>query len=168
MDKPARQRFKHDVIAIIYDFDGTLTPLPMQEYTVLPSLGIPAKKFWKEVDAEAQRSGGDAMLTYMKALLDRLHQHGRQMTRKDLRAQAANIRYFPGVEGWFERIDEYVRQKAGKKVRLRHYDDVERIPSRVKPMSSLPSCSHIAAMAAFLPCPSRLLDQLLGRSFLNR
>ena len=34
---------KQDSIAIIYDFDGTLTPKTMQEYTLLPRLGIKSK-----------------------------------------------------------------------------------------------------------------------------
>ena len=38
-------------IAIVYDFDGTLTPQPMQEYTVLPELGIEPKIFWAEVES---------------------------------------------------------------------------------------------------------------------
>lgn len=121
MKNPASHRFRHDVMAIIYDFDGTLTPLPMQEYTVLPMLGIPAKRFWKEVDGEIRRTRGDAMLTYMRVLLESLRRHGSRLTRNDLAALAANIRYFPGVEGWFERIDSYVRERAGTKVKLRHY-----------------------------------------------
>ena len=27
-------------VAIAYDFDGTLSPQPMQEYTVLPKIGV--------------------------------------------------------------------------------------------------------------------------------
>ena len=38
--------FMHNVIALVYDFDGTLTPQPMQEYTVLPEIVIKkGKKF---------------------------------------------------------------------------------------------------------------------------
>lgn len=45
-------------VALIYDFDGTLSPMPMQEYTVLPELGIDGEAFWARVDAEAARTGG--------------------------------------------------------------------------------------------------------------
>ena len=45
---------------IIYDFDGTLTPQPMQEYTVLPKLGIGGSEFWKEVDVEVKKTGGES------------------------------------------------------------------------------------------------------------
>ena len=49
-----RPKFRHNVIALVYDFDGTLTPQPMQEYTVLPEIGIrKGKDFWKAVEKEA-------------------------------------------------------------------------------------------------------------------
>ena len=40
---------KQNKIAIIYDFDGTLTPKTMQEYTLLPKLGINPNMFWKNI-----------------------------------------------------------------------------------------------------------------------
>ena len=40
---------KQNKIAIIYDFDGTLTPKTMQEYTLLRKLGISPNMFWKNI-----------------------------------------------------------------------------------------------------------------------
>jgi len=52
-----RDEFKHNVIAIVYDFDGTLTPQPMQEYTVLPEIGIKkGKVFWDAVEKESLKT----------------------------------------------------------------------------------------------------------------
>jgi len=52
-----KDKFIHNVIAIVYDFDGTLTPQPMQEYTILPEIGIKkGNQFWKEVERSGKRS----------------------------------------------------------------------------------------------------------------
>jgi len=105
---------------MVYDFDGTLTPQPMQDYTVLPALGIKPSLFWADVDAEAERTGGDPMLTYMRMLLERMTERGQHISREDLRALGARIRYFPGVTGWCQRVNAYARRgHAG--VRLKNY-----------------------------------------------
>ena len=61
---------KQNKIAIIYDFDGTLTPKSMQEYTLLPKLGIKSKSFWELIVKEARETGGESMMVYMRQLLD--------------------------------------------------------------------------------------------------
>lgn len=48
----------HNIIAIVYDFDGTLTPGAMQNYTILPALGIKPKDFWKKVGKESALTTG--------------------------------------------------------------------------------------------------------------
>jgi len=50
---------RSDIIAIVCDFDGTLSPLPMQEYTVLPEIGLRAKNFWNEVKTENEKNKGE-------------------------------------------------------------------------------------------------------------
>ena len=50
---------KQNKIAIIYDFDGTFTPKSMQEYTLLPKLGINSQSFWKNIVKEAKETGGE-------------------------------------------------------------------------------------------------------------
>ena len=64
-----RKTFKQNTIALVYDFDGTLSPQPMQEYTVLPKMGEDPKKFWKKCNDEARKHGADSMLTYMRLLI---------------------------------------------------------------------------------------------------
>lgn len=113
--------FARNTLALIYDFDGTLTPQPMQEYTVLPQLGIAAADFWDEVNAEVRRTGGDAILAYMRLLVEKIEANKAHVSRKSLRSLARGIRYFPGVESWFERVNRYVHTASGGAVRVKHY-----------------------------------------------
>ena len=115
------KRYRRSTLALVYDFDGTLTPQPMQEYTVLPELGISGAEFWKEVDGEVQQTGGDSILTYMRLLVEKLEANKKHLSRETLRKLAADIRYYPGVETWFERIDDYVEQRTQGTVETRHY-----------------------------------------------
>src|SRR5438093_936735 len=58
--------FFQNTIALVYDFDGTLSPQPMQEYTVLPKIGVEPAQFWSMVDREARATESDPMLVYMR------------------------------------------------------------------------------------------------------
>ncbi len=118
--KPASVR--QNVIAMVYDFDGTLSPQPMQEYTVLPKIGVKPAEFWERVHREATETGSDPMLTYMRLMMEALYKNDEvRITKDDFRAMASKIKYFPGVEGWFARIDEYVRRRSAGKTRVAHY-----------------------------------------------
>lgn len=116
-----RDTYHRSTLAIVYDFDGTLTPQPMQEYTVLPQLGISGEAFWAEVNAEVKRTGGDSILTYMRLLVEKIEANKAHLSREALRDLAAGIEYYPGVESWFERVDAYVEAKSGGTVQTRHY-----------------------------------------------
>lgn len=112
--------FKHNTIAIIYDFDGTLTPEPMQNYAILPKLGIDPAAFWQEVGEEVQETGAENMLVYMRKLLEKADQAKVHITKEDYADLAKNIQYYKGVEGWFSRINAYVAQK-NPNVAVKHY-----------------------------------------------
>src|SRR5262245_30840616 len=58
-------KFDRKTIALVYDFDGTLSPRPMQEYAFLPQIGADAAAFWAESNARAKAERADPLITYM-------------------------------------------------------------------------------------------------------
>ena len=118
-----KDKFIHNVIAIVYDFDGTLTPQPMQEYTILPEIGIKkGNQFWKEVEKEAFATGGEEIVTYMRLIIERSRRKHYKVTPTVLRSLAKNINYYPGVKTFFKRMSNYVEtQFDDMNVKLRHY-----------------------------------------------
>ena len=113
--------FFQNTIALVYDFDGTLSPQPMQEYTVLPKLGIEPKEFWAIVNREARETESDPMLVYMRHIIEALESMKLDVKRDDFAAMARMIEYFPGVPTWFTRVNGYVRKRSRGSVRLQHY-----------------------------------------------
>lgn len=116
-----RKIFKQNTIALVYDFDGTLSPQPMQEYTVLPEIGVSPQAFWDECQREAKKYNADAMLTYMRLLTEKIEAKQTHLNKKKLRDLAKGIRYFPGVETWFDRINRHVRATSAGKIKIKHY-----------------------------------------------
>ena len=113
--------FFQDTIALVYDFDGTLSPQPMQEYTVLPKIGVEPRAFWDKVNREARDTESDQMLVYMRHIIESLEQSKLDVKRADFAAMARRIKYFPGVPTWFTRINGYVRRRSKGAVKIQHY-----------------------------------------------
>ena len=116
-----RRKFFQNTIAVVYDFDGTLSPQPMQEYTVLPKIGIDSKTFWDRVNKEAHETGSDSMLVYMRLMLREANKREVSIKREDFAKLARSIEYFPGVETWFSRVNAYVKRRGGGFVNVQHY-----------------------------------------------
>src|SRR5512141_2791076 len=113
--------FFQNTIALVYDFDGTLSPQPMQEYTVLPKIGVAPAEFWAMVNREARETESDPMLVYMRHIIEALERVRVDVKREDFAAMARAIEYFPGVATWFTRMNAYVRRRSKGAVKLQHY-----------------------------------------------
>ena len=119
---PSKASFNKKTIALVYDFDGTLSPRPMQDYAFLPQIGQDARAFWRESNRLAKEQGADALITYMHLLYKKASEAGVRIDRKDLVAQGRNVELYPGVEKWFDAIGDYVKLRAETHgVALRHY-----------------------------------------------
>ncbi|WP_274968690.1 HAD family hydrolase [Succinimonas amylolytica] len=103
--------------AIAYDFDGTLSPGNMQEYSFIPSLGYRNPRDFWEMTRKCPPDT-DQTLGYLFTMLKEARKCGIRVTRDYLRSCGRNIQLFPGVENWFERINEYGRQQN---ISISHY-----------------------------------------------
>jgi 3-deoxy-D-manno-octulosonate 8-phosphate phosphatase KdsC-like HAD superfamily phosphatase len=121
MGKKAAQ----NIIALVYDFDGTLSPGNMQEETIFKSYGIDKKKFWAKSQALVTRRGYEKTLAYLKLLVDDPLFRRRPLSKQKLKESAACVPYYPGVdEGYFDQLNSFMRshpevREAG--ITLEHY-----------------------------------------------
>src|SRR5258708_10337350 len=93
----------------------------MQEYTVLPKIGVEPAAFWAMVNAEARETESDPMLVYMRHIIEALERARVDVKREDFAAMASAIEYFPGVTTWFARMNAYVKRRSRGQVGLQHY-----------------------------------------------
>ena len=112
---------RRNIIAIVYDFDGTLSPLPMQEYTVLPQIGVTAEYFWNEVKRKNKSTKGEEIITYMMMMLKKANDSGVKITKQYLGSLATQIEFFQGVDTFFPRMTKFVKKESNEKIKLRHY-----------------------------------------------
>ena len=109
------------ILALIYDFDGTLSPRPMQEYSFLPQIGEDPKAFWKEVGEVAKREEADGLITYMHLMYKKAKAKGVHIDRQQLVEQGKSVELFEGVAEWFDTIEKYIEVRAEFAVEVRHY-----------------------------------------------
>lgn len=102
--------------AIVYDFDGTLSPGSMQQHSLLPELGFSnAQDFWNEVKLRNKNIDGDEILTYMHCLLS---VSAAGIAKDDLARHGQILPLFEGVVSWFDRINSFASDKG---LELEHY-----------------------------------------------
>ncbi len=118
----AKSKFTKKTIALVYDFDGTLSPKPMQEYAFLPKIGVKAEDFWAECTRVAKAERADPLITYMHLMYKKAKEKGLRIDRKELVAQGRHVELYQGVEAWFGEIEGYVKaQRDSKGVTIKHY-----------------------------------------------
>ena len=107
-------------IAFIYDFDKTLSPKDMQEYSFIPGLGIKPKEFWGNVSEEVKKQKADNIVTYMCLMIEKAISFKKEklLKKNNLKALGKNIKLFSGVNEWFDNINEYAKKID---VKIEHY-----------------------------------------------
>ncbi|MFA5503497.1 MAG: haloacid dehalogenase-like hydrolase [Erysipelotrichia bacterium] len=106
------------IVAIMYDFDKTLSTTDMQNYTFIPNLGLTPAQFWNATSEFTNKSGVERILSYMYMMIVEAKEKGIKLTREYLNSCGKNIKFFPGVTTWFKRINLYGERKG---IKVEHY-----------------------------------------------
>lgn len=108
---------KTPILAICYDFDKTLSPDDMQAQGYIQSINCEVAEFWKESNKLASDNDMDQNLAYMYMMSRK--SRGKVLFNKDtLYKDGAKVKLFPGVNTWFDRINDYGKSKG---VIVEHY-----------------------------------------------
>lgn len=105
-------------IAIMYDFDKTLSQKDMQEFKFIPDLGISSQQFWGESTKLAQEENMDSVLAYMYLMIKISRSYSKPVLRKHFVELGRSIEYFSGVKTWFKNINDYATKKGAV---IKHY-----------------------------------------------
>ena len=105
-------------VALIYDFDGTLSTTDMQNYGLIPELGMKPKAFWKKANQWSIDNFADQVTGSMYYFTKVAKEKGVKLTKENFYRCGKNIEYFDGVETWFERINRF---GAALDLEIEHY-----------------------------------------------
>lgn len=105
-------------VALVYDFDETLSITYMQDYVLIPKLGMKPRNFWPKANRWSEINCADQVTGSMYYFTKIAKEKGIKLTREFFCDAGKNIDYFEGVEEWFDRINEYGHERG---LEIEHY-----------------------------------------------
>lgn len=106
------------IVALIYDFDGTLSPGNMQEFGFIEAMGKSPETFWSKSNDLSISQDASEILCYMKLMIDEAREKGISLRREQFREFGKKIELFEGVKEWFGLINRYGEEHG---VKIIHY-----------------------------------------------
>ena len=110
-----------NIIAIVYDYDRTLSPWSMQDDVLLHRLGLDGKKFWNKTnELKAERSYDDEM-AWIRLLLET--PSFRRLGNAELELMGQDLRFYPGVPDVFRELGVFLESDEYRRhgIILEHY-----------------------------------------------
>ena len=129
-------------IALIYDFDGTLSAGNMQEYNFIPAIGKSNKEFWSQANDLAEARDADQILTYMALMIHEAQAKGISLRREAFQECGRDVVLYPGVLEWFDRINSYGQSRG---VKILHYINSSGLKEIIEGTSIAHEFKHIYA-----------------------
>ena len=92
---------KKPIVALVYDYDGTLSPGNMQEFGFVQAIGKDPTQFWEKVVRMATENDASGILCYMYLMLQEAVANGISLRRESFQRFGSKIELFNGVREWF-------------------------------------------------------------------
>jgi hypothetical protein len=110
-----------NTIAIVYDYDQTLSPSYMQDEVVFPTFGINSEGFWRRCTELVREDGYDNELAYMKVLLDTLGMD--RPKNSDLKELGTKLNFYQGLPEMFEEFGNglLTEEQVAHGISVEHY-----------------------------------------------
>lgn len=161
-------------IALVFDYDQTLSPLYMQDDVLFPEFGIDPTQFWKKCNSLVHDERWDGELAYLKCLLDYLEMD--QVTNQRLFELGAGLRFFPGIPEIFDTLEKSVltpdHEAAGIQIEyyiissgLKALLDGSQLRNKVK---AIFGCEFGENAAGHISFPKRAISHTTKTQFLFR
>ena len=160
---------KRPIVALVYDFDGTLSPGNMQEFGFIQAIGKKPQEFWQESDDIASGQDASNILSYMKHMFDEARKAGIKLRREDFKRFGAEIELYDGVLGWFSAVNKYGKERG---VKVEHYINSSGLASMIegtpiaKEFKRIFACSFIYNKEGEAEWPGVAVDYTAKTQFL--
>lgn len=97
-------------VALIYDFDETLSMRYMQDYLLIPEFGMKPSTFWKNANKWSFDNQVDQITGSLYYIKKTAQDKGVSLTKEKFGQMGKTIEYYEGVLEWFDRINEYGKE----------------------------------------------------------
>jgi hypothetical protein len=111
-------KIKKTTVALIYDFDGTLSPGNMQEFGFIKTIGKNKDEFWANNQRLSVDNDANGILCYMYLMIKTAKANDISLRRESFQNFGKDIDLFNGVCEWFDLINKYGQQKD---IEVKHY-----------------------------------------------
>ena len=156
-------------VALIYDFDGTLSPRNMQEFGFVQAIGKGADEFWSMTHELATKNDANSILCYMYSMLQAAKANDISLKRDSFKKFGSKIELYKGVLEWFAVINDY-----GKSIGLniKHYINSSGLKEMIegtpiaKKFENIYACSFLYDVDGIAYWPAVAVDYTTKTQFL--
>lgn len=160
---------KRPTVALIYDFDGTLSPGNMQEFGFIQAIGKDKAEFWAKNKKLSENNDANGILTYMYLMIQAAKSNGISLRRESFKRFGENVELFDGVKEWFTLVNEY-----GKSIGLdiKHYINSSGLKEMIegtpiaKEFENIYACSFLYDVDGIAYWPAVAIDYTAKTQFL--